>query len=61
MTISSYLKMDYEALEKEINKQNRKIENAKETIRLLKKLQVAEKAKTENGKLAFGDNTDGKL
>jgi len=40
-TISNYLKMNASQLEEEINKQNRKISSAKETIALLKKLQIA--------------------
>ncbi len=39
--ISNYLKMTADELENEINKQQRKINSAKETIALLKKLQVA--------------------
>ena len=39
--ISNFLKMTAEELENEISKQQRKINSAKETIALLKKLQVA--------------------
>lgn len=39
--ISKFLKMNSEQLGDEINKQNKKIANAKETISLLKKLQIA--------------------
>lgn len=39
--ISKYLKMNSEELEIEISKQNKKIASAKETISLLKKLQIA--------------------
>ena len=46
--ISNYLKMTAEELESEINKQQRKINSAKETIALLKKLQVAASVNTTN-------------
>ena len=45
MMISNYIKMNYAELGQEINKQKKKIESAKETIRLLEKLQIAENAK----------------
>jgi len=45
MMISNYIKMNYDELAQEINKQKKKIESAKETIRLLEKLQIAEMAK----------------
>ena len=44
--IANYLKMTAEELENEINKQQRKINSAKETIALLKKLQVAASVST---------------
>lgn len=46
--ISKYLKMNYQELENEISKQNKKIASAKETISLLKKLQVAVNNTTKN-------------
>ena len=42
--LSNYLKMNAEQLEEEIAKQNKKISSAKETISLLKKLQIAANA-----------------
>jgi hypothetical protein len=50
MIISNYLKMNYTELEQEIDKQKKKIESAKETIRLLEKLQVAEVANQNHKK-----------
>ena len=50
MVISNYLKMNYDELGKEIEKQNKKIKTAQETIRLLRKLQVAESASSEKRK-----------
>ncbi len=55
-TLSNYLKMTAEELDSEITKQQRKINSAKETIALLKKLQIAanvnignqQKQKTQN-------------
>ena len=47
-SISNYLKMNAEELENEINKQNKKISSAKETISLLKKLQIAANATNHN-------------
>ena len=50
MIISNYLKMNYTELGQEIDKQKKKIESAKETIRLLEKLQVAEVANQNHTK-----------
>ena len=50
MAISNYLKMNYGELGKEIEKQNRKIKAAQETIKLLRKLQIAESANSEKRK-----------
>ncbi len=47
-SISNYLKMNSEELEKEITKQNKRIASAKETIALLKKLQIASNATNAN-------------
>lgn len=49
MTATNYLKMTYSELQKEIDGQNRKIKNAKETISLLTRLQ--ETAKRDNEKI----------
>ena len=46
--ISNYLKMTADELESEITKQQRKINSAKETIALLRKLQVAASVNTTN-------------
>lgn len=46
--LSNFLKMNAEELEQEINKQNKKIQSAKETIFLLKKLQIAANATSTN-------------
>jgi len=54
MQISNYVKMDYGQLAKEIEKQTKKIKTAQETIKLLKKLQIAETANSERKKT---DNT----
>ncbi len=51
-TISSYLKMSYSELEEEINKQSKKIAAAKETISLLKKLQIAANATSADAQRA---------
>ena len=40
-TISNYLKMNSSDIEKEISRQMKKISSAKETIALLKRLQIA--------------------
>lgn len=45
--ITKYLKMNYEELDNEISKQNKKINSAKETISLLRKLQIADEAKSK--------------
>lgn len=45
MIISKYLKMNSEGLAKEIQRQNQKIKTSQETIKLLRKLQIAESAK----------------
>lgn len=45
MLISNYIKMNYNELGEEITKQRKKIAAAKETIKLLEKLQIAEQAK----------------
>ena len=50
MNYSPFLKMNYEELEIEISKQKKKIESAKETIKLLKKLQIAELAESDQKK-----------
>lgn len=50
MVISNYLKMNYDSLGKEIEKQNKKIKAAQETIKLLRKLQIAESASSEKRK-----------
>ena len=50
MIYSNYLKMTNEELEKEISKQKKKIDDAKETIRLLRKLQLAAEAEAEKKK-----------
>ena len=50
MIISNYLKMNYTELEDEISKQKKKIDSAKETIRLLRKLQIAVEAEAEKKK-----------
>ena len=47
-TLSNYLKMDFNELEKEISKQQRKLTSVKETIVLLRKLQVATQSTNEN-------------
>ena len=62
MLISNYLKMNYDELSKEIEKQNRKIKAAQETIKLLKKLQVAETVNashkgTENVRTSVKENS----
>ena len=49
-TISNYLKMSEAQLDEEINRQNKRIANAKEIISLLKKLKIAAGAKGENPK-----------
>lgn len=49
-TISNYLKMSESQLDEEINRQNKRIANAKEIISLLKKLKIAAGAKGENPK-----------
>ena len=73
MNIATYLKMNYEELGIEIEKQNKKIKSAQEVIRLLKKLQIAESATSEqkqrqktetmnpqnNHSFAAGNNTYG--
>ena len=46
--IANYLKMTSAQLEEEINKQNKKITSAKETISLLKKLQIAASVSERN-------------
>ncbi len=48
-SITNYLKMNGSQLEEEISKQNKKIQAAKETISLLKKLQIAEAASSKGG------------
>ena len=50
MVISNYLKMNYDELGKEIEKQNKKIKAAQDTIKLLRKLQIAESAGSEKKK-----------
>ena len=50
MIISSYLRMTVEELEKEICKQKKKIESSKETIKLLRKLQIAASAEADQKK-----------
>ena len=59
MTISNYIKMNYEELAQEITKQKKKIESAKETIRLLEKLQIAETAKQKSQNKQFVNSTNG--
>lgn len=46
--ISNYLKMTATELEEEITRQNKKISSAKETITLLKKLQIAANASSDS-------------
>lgn len=48
MNAAAYVKMNNEQLTKEIEKQKKKIKLAQETIELLKKLQIAEQAKSHN-------------
>ncbi len=58
--ISKYLKMNFEELEAEINKQNKKIASAKETISLLKKLQIATNANVKKERMPvpqFNENS----
>ena len=50
MILSKYLKMNFDELGKEIEKQNKKIKSAQETIKLLRKLQVAESSSSEKRK-----------
>ena len=59
MTISNYIKMNYEELAQEITKQKKKIESAKETIRLLEKLQIAEMAKQKTQNHQSVNSTNG--
>lgn len=55
MIISNYLKMNYDELGQEIVKQKKKIETAKETIRLLEKLQIAVTAQANQQKQQNGN------
>ena len=48
MNAAAYVRMNSEQLAKEIDKQKKKIKIAQETIELLKKLQIAEQAKSHN-------------
>lgn len=57
-SISNYLKMNYEELEKEIAKQNKRIASAKETIALLKKLQIASNTANANNQKPYQQNAD---
>lgn len=57
-SISNYLKMNYEELEKEIAKQNKRIASAEETIALLKKLQIASNAANANNQKPYQQNAD---
>lgn len=50
MIISQYLNMTHAELESEIGKQKKKINSAKETIKLLRKLQIATEAESEKKK-----------
>jgi hypothetical protein len=57
-SISNYLKMNSEELEKEISKQNKRIASAKETIALLKKLQIASNLSNANNQKPYQQNAD---
>lgn len=46
MNITEYTKMNYEELGKEIEKQKKKIKTTQDVIKLLEKLQLAEKSKS---------------
>ncbi|MBR0308951.1 MAG: hypothetical protein IJH92_08670 [Mogibacterium sp.] len=49
MNISTYTRMNYQELSEEIEKTKKKIKTLQEQIRLLEKLQIAERAKNNNG------------
>ena len=57
-SISNYLKMNSEELEKEISKQNKRIASAKETIALLKKLQIASNVSNSGNQKPYQQNAD---
>ena len=57
-SISNYLKMNSEELEKEISKQNKRIASAKETIALLKKLQIASNVSNASNQKPYQQNAD---
>ena len=49
MNISNYTRMNYQELSGEIEKTKKKIKTLQEQIRLLEKLQIAERVKNNNG------------
>lgn len=54
MNISTYTRMNYQELSEEIEKTKKKIKTLQEQIRLLEKLQIAERAKNNNGGMNNG-------
>lgn len=61
MIISNYLKMTHAELEEEILKQRKKIDTAKETIKLLRKLQIASVAESEKKKQQNPQSTQSQM
>lgn len=54
MNISTYTRMNCQELSEEIEKTKKKIKTLQEQIRLLEKLQIAERAKNNNGGMNNG-------
>ena len=55
MNIATYTRMNHQELSVEIEKTRKKIKTLQEQIRLLEKLQIAERVKNNNGGTNNGD------